>query len=86
MNPALSLPPAPQTQLQLSDGRNRPEPTSPLFMGAASALPIAVNAIICRGRREKGKKKKRKREKTSDIEMSYKLVTVLLDMGSFHSL
>lgn len=54
-------------------------------MGAASALPIAVNAIICRGRREKGKKKK-KREKTSDIEMSYKLVTVLLDMGSFHSL
>lgn len=28
----------------------------------------------------------KKAKKTSDIEMSYKLVTVLLDMGSFHSL
>ncbi len=40
MNLAPSLPPAPQTQLQLSDGWNRPEPTSALFMRAESTLPV----------------------------------------------
>lgn len=66
MNPGPSLPPALQTQLQSSDGWNRPEPTSALFMGAESTLPVCPHMaqwMPSHGGGKKGRKKKKKKRK-----------------------